>query len=140
MAYVKLTKTLLAIPLATTILVALGRATVHFELGWPVHAQHHLVHQIVLFLGLVAVGFMLLYGPLARRERWAWWTMLVVGISIFGGFWLGHPLVGLGEPGLIPNTAQAILSLLFLAGLAVGWREVRHGQYVSEEIGTNEGS
>lgn len=121
----QLTKILLTIPLAATIFVALGRATVHFELGWPVHAQHHLVHQIVLFLGLSAVGFLILYGPLARRERWSWWAMLIIGISLFGGFWFGHPLVGLGEPGMLPNTAQAVLSLLFVLGLGFGWREVR---------------
>lgn len=122
--HMAITKALLTIPLIVTIFVALVRATVHFELDWPVHAQHHLVHQIVLMVGISALGLMLLYGPLARLEFWAWWGMIAVGVSIHGGYWLGHPLVGLGEPGAIPNTAQVILSLLFAAGLATSWRRL----------------
>lgn len=61
----RLPKVLLTIPLAATIVVALTRATVHFGLDWPVHAQHHLVHQIVLFIAISLLGLLLLYGPLA---------------------------------------------------------------------------
>lgn len=114
-------KILLTIPLAATIIVALTRATVHFELSWPMHAQHHLVHQIVLFIGISILGLLLVFGPLKRKESWAWWALLVTGLSIFGGFWLGHPLVGLGEPGMIPNTAQGILTLCFALGLGFAW-------------------
>lgn len=118
----RLPKVLLTIPLVATIFVALTRATVHFELGWPIHAQHHLVHQIVLFIGISMLGLMLLYGPLARGETWSWWGLLIAGLAIHGGFWLGHPLVGLGEPGTLPNTAQAVLSALYVAGLVTAWR------------------
>lgn len=123
-----LSKILISIPLVATIFVALTRATVHFELSWPIHAQHHLVHQIVLFIGFSLVGLLLLYKPLSRGRTWAWWGLLITGISIHGGFWLGHPLVGLGEPGTIPNTAQAILSGIFIAGLAVAWHSLRQNE------------
>lgn len=121
----KISKVLLTIPLIATIFVALTRATVHFELDWPVHAQHHLIHQIVLMIGISLVGLIILYGPLIRGERWAWWGLLLTGIAIHGGFWLGHPIVGLGEPGTIPNTAQGILSALYAGGLLAAWIHLR---------------
>lgn len=115
-------KVLMTIPLCATIFVALGRATRHFALDWPVHAQHHLIHQIVMFVGIAVIGLMLVYGPLARRERWSWWALVIAAVAIHGGFWLGHPIVGMGEPATMPNVAQGILSALFVAGLFVARR------------------
>lgn len=121
----RLSKILITIPLIATIFVALFRATVHFELNWPIHAQHHLIHQIILFIGFSLVGLLLLYIPLSKGESWAWWGLFITGLAIHGGFWLGHPIVGLGESGTIPNTAQAILTVFFAIGLGSAWYSLR---------------
>lgn len=112
---------LLGLPLVATVLVALIRGTRHLAAAWPVHAHHHLIANISSAVGLALVGLLVLAGPMRRGERWARWALLIAGAAIFGGFWLGNAAVGLGEPGTIPNTAQAVLTLAYAAGLALGW-------------------
>lgn len=116
---------LLGVPLLATILVSLFRGTRHLSWDWPVHAHHHLVANISTAVGLAVVSLLLVVGPLQRRERWTWWALLVAGLAIFGGFWIGNATVGLGEPGALPNTAQAILTALYVGGLGLAWRPLR---------------
>lgn len=114
----------LGLPLATTVLVSLIRGTRHLAWEWPVHAHHHLIGNISTAVGLSLVGLMVLFGPMQRREKWAWWALLIAGAAIYGGFWLGNVVVGLGEPGAVPNTAQGVQTGLYLVGLILGWRAV----------------
>lgn len=118
----KLASTLLALPLGATILVSLVRGTRHLAWDWPVHAHHHLIANISVAVGLSVVSLLILFGPVQRRERWAWWALLIAGAAIYGGFWLGNAVVGLGEPGAVPNTAQAVQTAVYAAGLVVAWR------------------
>lgn len=62
------------------------------------HAHHHLIAHITSVVGLSVVSLLVLAGPLQRGQRWAWWGLLVTGVAIYGGFWLGNVVVGLGEP------------------------------------------
>jgi hypothetical protein len=79
---------------------------------------------IAAVVGLSVVSLLILAGPMQRRERWAWWSLLVAGMAIYGGFWLGNAVVGLGEPGRVPNTAQAVQTAVYSAGLLLGWRRL----------------
>lgn len=120
----RLVSILLSLPLVATILVLLVQATRHLYWDWPVHAHHHLLAHIASGVGLAVVSLLLVFRPLRRRERWAWWGLAVAGVAIYGGYWLGNALVGLGEPGLGPNASQAAQTALYLAGLALAWREL----------------
>ena len=121
----RLVSSLLGLPLVATILIALIQGTRHLSWDWPVHAHHHLLAHITSAVGLSIVSLLLIFGPLQRRERWAWWALALAGVAIYGGFWLGNATVGLGEPGAAPNTSQAVQTVSYLLGLALGWRELR---------------
>ena len=120
---------LLGLPLAASILVALTRATVHFSAGWPTHAQHHLVHQIAIALGIAWVSFLVLLGPLQRREQWAWRALAVAGAFIYGGYWLGNLTVGHEGAATVPNASQAIQTVLYAAGLVLSRRQLSSEQH-----------
>lgn len=121
----KLARILLTLPLVAAIFVALARATRHFAWGWPAHAQHHLVQHIGVSFGLAAVSLILVGSPLQRGEWWAWWTLLLAGVCLYGSHWIGNLAVGLGEDGRVPNTAQAIQSGIYVLGLAWSFRALR---------------
>lgn len=112
----------LGLPLATTVGVSLIRGSRHLAWDWPVHAHHHLIGNISTAVGLSVVGLLIVFGPLQRREKWAWWALLIAGLAIYGGFWLGNAVVGLGEPGAVPNTAQGVQTGLYLVGLILASR------------------
>ncbi len=110
---------LLGLPLVATIVIALAQGTRHFAWDWPVHAHHHLLAHLSSAVGLCIVSLLLVFGPLRRGEAWAWWALCIAGVAIYGGYWLGNATVGLGEPGLAPNTSQAIQTLMYVAGLVL---------------------
>ena len=119
----RLVSGLLGLPLVATILIALIQGTRHLSWEWPAHAHHHLLGNISTAVGLAIVSLLVIFGPLQRSERWAWWALLVTGISIYGGFWLANAAVGLSEPAAI--TSQAVQTALYAAGLALAWRKVQ---------------
>jgi hypothetical protein len=128
---IRLASVFLGVPLAATVLVSLIRGTRHLASDWPVHAHHHLIADITGAVGLAVVSLLILIGPIRKRETWAWWALLVAGVAIYGGFWLGNAVVGLGEPGAVPNTAQAVLSALYLTGLVLAWRALGASSFAS---------
>ena len=114
----------IALPLIATLLNALVMGSRHFVLSsWPAHAYHHLARQIVLDCGMSLLGLLLLHHFLMRRrERWAWWGLLVCGVAIFGGYWLSSVSVGLGEPVLLAYSARIAYTAIYLLGLVLCWR------------------
>ena len=120
----RIASVLLGLPLVASVLITCIQGPRHLSWQWPVHAQHHLLGHITTVVGLSVVSLLLVVGPLQRRERWAWWALVVTGVSLFGGFWLGNLMVGLGEPGAVPNTSQALQASVYLLGLVLAWRGV----------------
>lgn len=121
---VRWSSVLLGIPLVATIFIAVIRGSRHFSWDWPTHAHHHLLANIATAVGLAVVALLVLIGPLHRGERWSWWGLAVAGLSLNGSYWLGNVTVGLGIDPLVPNLAQSVLTLSFLAGLVLAWREI----------------
>lgn len=113
---------LLTLPLFASSVIPISRGTTHLSLDWPVHAHHHLVHQLFLWTGLPILGLLLVWIPLQRGELWAKWALLLIGLCLYGGYWVGNLTIGLGEPATIPNTSQAIQALIYSTGLIVAWR------------------
>lgn len=120
----RLSSALLAVPLIAAMLIAVIRGSRHFSWDWPTHAHHHLLANIATAVGLAIVALLVLIGPLQRGEPWSWWGLAVTGLALFGGYWLGNVTVGLGIDPLVPNVAQSVLTLSFLVGLVLAWREL----------------
>ena len=116
----------IALPLVATLLNALVMGSRHFFLtSWPTHAYHHLARQIVLDCGMSVLGLLFLHHlGTRRRERWAWWGLLVCGVAIFGGYWLSSLATGLGEPVLLPYLARVAYTVIYCVGLVLCWRQV----------------
>lgn len=127
----KLASFLLGVPLVANGLITLIQASRHLFTDWPVHAHHHVVAHISSTVGVVVVALLVLIGPLQHRERWAWWAMLAAGVTMYGGYWLGNVIVGLGEPEVLPNTSQAAQSVVYFAGLVLGWRGLTRSKAVN---------
>jgi hypothetical protein len=121
---VRIAGLLVGFPLVATFLNALIMGSRHFFLSaWPDHAYHHLARQIVLDCGIAALGLLLLYRFIrVAKERWLWWGLLVVGVSIFGGYWLSSAVLGLGEPNLLAYSTRVAYTSIYAAGLVLLWR------------------
>ena len=110
-----------------------GSVAIHLVLGsrhfWAfshlreyAHAHYHLMQHVAGVCGLCTVALILVWGPLRRRERWSWWALLVAGGFLYGSNWLNQVLVGLTDPPLIPNSAQAVLGGVYAVGMFAVWR------------------
>ena len=113
-------------PLFATIANALIMGSRHFFLSeWPVHAYHHLACQIILDSGISLLGLALLHRfTRGTRERWIFWSLFLVGASVFGGYWLSSLILGLGEPNALAYGARVAYTASFAVGLAMLWREL----------------
>ena len=111
---------LVGFPLFATAVNAIVMGGRHFFLSdWADHAYHHLARQIILDCGLSVLGLVLLYRFLAvAPERWLWWSLVVVGVTIFGGYWLSSLVLGLGEPNALAYGARAAYTVSYGFGLA----------------------
>jgi hypothetical protein len=125
----KLALTLLTAPLALFFLLHVVIVPMHVgELGWPEHAQHHVLRAAFLGAVLAILGLWLTLGPLRRGRRWALGALCVVGLGTYGGFWISTLLVPYGAEGLdyygsLAHEAGQTLS--FAWGLWLAWRSPR---------------
>jgi hypothetical protein len=119
---------LMTLALVGSVAIHLVLGSRHFWAFWYLrkyaHAHYHLMQHVAGVCGLCAVALILIWVPLRRRERWSWWALLVAAAFLYGANWLSQLLLGLTDPPLIPNSAQATLGGVFAVGLLLGWRAV----------------
>jgi hypothetical protein len=68
-------------------------AALHF--GQPeatAHQNFHAVWEAFKYFAASSACVAIALGPLRRGERWAWWTMLVACLALFGGVFVAHAL------------------------------------------------
>ena len=68
-------------------------AALHF--GQPqatAHQDFHVVWEAFKYFAVSSTCVAIALGPLRLGERWAWWTMLVACLSLFGGVFVAHAL------------------------------------------------
>jgi len=68
-------------------------AALHF--GQPeatAHQNFHVVWEAFKYFAASSACVAIALGPLRRGERWAWWTMLVACLALFGGVFVAHAL------------------------------------------------
>lgn len=68
-------------------------ALLHFgQADATAHQNFHVVWEAFKYFAASAACLAIALGPLRRGERWAWWTMLVACLSLFGGVFIAHAL------------------------------------------------
>lgn len=68
-------------------------AALHF--GQPdatAHQNFHVVWEAFKYFAASSACVAIALVPLRRGERWAWWTMLVACLALFGGVFVAHAL------------------------------------------------
>jgi hypothetical protein len=119
---------LLSAPLAFFLFLHVVIVPMHVgELGWPEHAQHHVLRSAFLGAILAALGLWLALGPLRLHQPWALRALCAVGLGTYGGFWVSTALVPYGAQGIDYYGSlahEAVQTLLFISGLWVGRRSL----------------
>jgi hypothetical protein len=97
------------------------------ELGWPAHAQHHLLRSAFLGAVLAGLGLWLALGPLRQGHAWTLPPLLAVGLGTYGGFWFATAVVPYGAEGIDYYGSlahEAAQTLVFLSGLWLARRSL----------------
>jgi hypothetical protein len=110
-----------------TIIEVLGYAYAlpgHLDEGtWSKHAQFHLVLAWIWLVGLGIAIIAISWGPLQKREQRSFWILLALFISAQGGHFIASLVVPAGRPPEFwYDYALGAMALIFVAGLAVGWK------------------
>ncbi len=93
-------------------------AMIHFgQADASAHQNFHVVWEAFKYFAASSVCLAIALGPLRRGERWAWWTMLVACLSLFGGVFVAHAL-SLGGPA-IDHWSYGSFLVISIAALAV---------------------
>ena len=93
-------------------------ASLHF--GQPdatAHQNFHVVWEAFKYFAASSACLAIALGPLRRGERWAWWTMLIACLSLFGGVFVAHAL-SRGGPA-IDHWAYGSFLVISIVALAV---------------------
>ncbi|HEX7810815.1 MAG TPA: hypothetical protein VF460_02810 [Burkholderiales bacterium] len=93
-------------------------ASLHF--GQPdatAHQNFHVVWEAFKYFAASSACLAIAVGPLRRGEPWAWWTMLVACLALFGGVFVAHAL-SKGGPA-IDHWSYGSFLVISMAALAV---------------------
>ncbi len=93
-------------------------ALIHFgQADASAHQNFHVVWEAFKYFAASAACVAIALWPLRRGERWAWWTMLVACLALFGGMFVAHAL-SLGGPA-IDHWSYGSFLIISMAALAV---------------------
>lgn len=92
------------------------------EPSWSDHAQFHHILAWIWLVGLNIAIMTLAWGPLQKRDRSSFWTLLILFISAQGGHFIASLVVPAGRPSE-PWYDYAIgtMALIFAIGLGISW-------------------
>jgi|GEM_PF-2812464 len=63
-----------------------------FQPGATAHQDFHVVWEACKYFTASLLALLVVVGPLARGERWAWWAILAATVVMFGGVFFAHAL------------------------------------------------
>jgi hypothetical protein len=111
---------LLLFTVAALVVVALVRFPGHLtDVEWPPHAKAHLIGQIGTTVALAIASAAILVGPFRSGKRWAWWCLALVGLAVFGGYWVARAMAEPDAPLRSGDATFAVLSACYFSGLAL---------------------
>lgn len=93
-------------------------AMIHY--GQPdatAHQNFHVVWEAFKYFTASLACLAITLWPLRRGERWAWWTMLVACLALFGGVFVAHAMSG-GGPA-IDHWSYGSFLVISIVALAV---------------------
>jgi len=95
------------------------------ETSWSDHAQFHHVLGWIWLVGLDIAIITIARGPLQKREKSSFWTLLILFISAQGGHFIASMVVPAGRPSE-PWYDYAIgtMALIFAIGLGIAWKSL----------------
>jgi uncharacterized membrane protein YhaH (DUF805 family) len=95
------------------------------EPSWSDHAQFHHVLAWIWLVGLDIAIITIACGPLQKREKSSFWTLLILFISAQGGHFIASMVVPAGRPSE-PWYDYAIgtMALIFAVGLGIAWKSL----------------
>jgi hypothetical protein len=109
------------------------------EPSWSPHEQFHLILGWFWGVGLNLVLIALAWGPMQRRERWAFWLLLIGLLTAHGGHFIASLIVPAGRhPEWWYDYALGFVVLIYVVGLGLAWREYRRQS--APIVETREGS
>lgn len=85
--------------------------------SWPAHAKTHLAQSLVWLQGMGFIGLILAIKLSRSGSNFVWTLHLLLGIIIFGGYFLGILVTGGGAPGLRDDIFFVILWVIHLVSL-----------------------
>jgi hypothetical protein len=95
-------------------------AIIHFgQADASAHQNFHVVWEAFKYFAASFACVAIALGPLRHGERWAWWTMLVGCLTLFGGVFIAHAMSG-GGPAIDHWSYGSflVISMIALAVLA----------------------
>jgi len=87
------------------------------QAGATAHQNFHVAWEAFKYFAASSACLAIAVGPLRLGERWAWWTMLVACLSLFGGVFVAHAL-SLGGPA-IDHWSYGSFLVVSIAALAL---------------------
>lgn len=93
-------------------------AAIHFgQADATAHQNFHVVWEAFKYFAASSACLAIALFPLRRGEHWAWWTMLIGCLALFGGVFVAHAL-SLGGPA-IDHWSYGTFLVVSIAALAV---------------------
>ena len=100
---------------------------------WPPHEMFHLLMGLSGLLATYALILILVWIPLRRGERWAWFAIAVGALIVHGGQWASDAVTdgGLRNYAVILGSGSLVFAgivatlLLYGVGLALTWSSTK---------------
>jgi hypothetical protein len=108
----------------------------HFlERRWPPHATFHVMMGLAGLLGAYGLILTLVWIPLRRGERWAWFAIALAALVVHGGAIISDLVTDGGlrkHAGIVASGSKLFAGIfvslaLYAVGLALTWLSTRPG-------------
>lgn len=93
---------------------------------WPDHARFHMWQATFWLVSLDVMILLVALIPFRLKQGWSVWVLVAGLLGAQVGYYLSILIVPEGRPDVAGAEAGLLaVMLMYLAGLALGWREIR---------------
>ena len=93
---------------------------------WPAHARFHMWQATFWLLSLDVMILLIALFPFRMKQAWSLWVLVVGFIGSQLGYYFSILIVREGRPDVAgADLGLLVVMVIYLAGLALGWREIR---------------